>query len=63
MLSTFFGDAPLETDFRVLKALSENLVARDPARRLWPQARRQSTSIGASRKRDPTPSSPISRRA
>lgn len=30
MLSTFFGDAPLDTDFRALKALSENLVARDP---------------------------------
>jgi hypothetical protein len=30
MMSEFFGDTPLETDFRALKALWEGLVARDP---------------------------------
>jgi hypothetical protein len=30
MMSSFYGDAPLETDFRALKSLSEGLVAHEP---------------------------------
>jgi hypothetical protein len=39
MLSSFFGDAPLETDFRALKAMWEGLIAHEPMLAFADQAR------------------------
>lgn len=51
MLSAFFGEAPLETDFRALKEMAEGLVAREPMlafvdRTRWSGNRREEIPMG-----------------